>query len=149
MSWLGPCVVAVVALVFALMFTHRGRLRAVFYLTACAAMGFALDTSLTMAGLLEFPRDGQPTLSPLWMTALWVNFAAFAPVGLRWLYGRGALAATLGAAGGPAAYWAGQRLGALEWSAPQAPAAVAAEWAAATPAILWLAMWLERGGRAA
>lgn len=142
-GWVGLCVIAAVALVY----LAKAPKRAPLYLAACAALGFGLDSGLTMAGLLRF--DGEPRFSPLWMTALWVNFATFAPVGLRWLYGRGALAAALGAAGGPAAYWAGERLGALGWTTPQAVGAVAAEWAAATPAIFWLASWMEDGERPA
>lgn len=143
--WLGPGLVAALAL----RFLAKGGKGATVYLAACAALGFTLDSALTAGGLLHFPADGDRRWSPLWMTALWVNLAMFVPAGLRWLYGRPALAASLGAAGGPAAYWAGQRLGALEWSAPQAAAAVACEWAAATPAIVWLASRGETGGRPA
>lgn len=142
--WLGPCIVAALALLFVA--RRPGSARAIAYLAACAVLGFALDSALTVGGMLQFPLDREPGSSPLWMTALWLNFAMFVPLGLRWLYGKPALAAALGAAGGPAAYWAGQRLGALEWSLPQAVGAVAAEWAAATPAIFWLASRMERKG---
>jgi len=145
-AWLGPLVIGALAAWFVWSGESRGRSAAL--LLASGALGFALDTALTAAGMLRFPADGSPGLSTPWMVALWVNFAIFIPGGLRWLYGRYALAASLGAAGGPAAYWAGQRLGAIEWNMPQAAFAVAAEWAAATPAILWLASRREaRGGR--
>ena len=147
LDWLGPAVVLVLAAAFVA--KQPNKLRAAAYLAVCAALGFVLDSALTLAGVLAFPMDSSPARSPLWMVGLWANFAWFAPVGLRWLYDRPALAACLGAAGGPAAYWAGQRLGALEWSAPQALGAIAAEWAAATPAIFWLASRLDRGGVAA
>lgn len=142
--WLGPCVVSALAVAFVA--KRPDRVWAMAYLAVCGVLGFALDSALTVAGMLEFPLDGHSGVSPLWMTALWLNFAMFVPVGLRWLYGKPALAAVFGAAGGPAAYWAGQRLGALEWSTPQAVGAVAAEWAAATPAIFWLASRMERKG---
>ena len=142
--WLGPCVVAALAVVFVA--RGSGRAQSMAYLAICGVLGFVLDSALTMAGMLRFPLDGHAGVSPLWMTALWLNFAMFVPVGLRWLYGKPGLAAAFGAAGGPAAYWAGQRLGALEWSTPHAVGAVAAEWAAATPAIFWLASRMERKG---
>ena len=145
LPWLGPAVVAALALAFVARSQRRGW--ALASLALAAALGFALDSALALTGLIRFPHVGNPQLSPLWMTALWVNFALFVPVGLRRLYGRWALAAALGAAGGPAAYWAGQRLGALEWSTPQAVGAVAVEWAAATPAIVWLSRQTDSGRR--
>lgn len=51
------------------------------------------------------------------MVALWVNFATTLHTSLRWLLGRHALAALLGALGGPASYYAGARLGALTFPA--------------------------------
>ena len=142
--WFGPAVVAALASPF--LATQPSRAKAMQYLTACSLLGLVLDSALTMAGWIRFPIDGNSALSPAWMVALWTNFAWFAPIGLRWLYERPAMAAGLGAVGGPAAYWAGQRLGALEWSTPQAIGAVAAEWAAATPTVLWLATRLDDPG---
>jgi len=48
--------------------------------------------------------------------------------------------------GGPAAYAAGERLGAVTFGDPRALglAALAAAWALAVPSLLWLAAALER-----
>lgn len=70
------------------------------------------------------------------MASLWAAFAVSMTVSLRWLLRRPlVLVAALGAAAGPLAYAAGDRLGALELSAGAA-AAVAVEWAVATPLLV-------------
>lgn len=109
-------------------------------LAVAALIGYAADSALVLAGLLSFPPHaalGAP--AALWMTALWVNFAATLDGALGWLRGRPLTAALLGAVGGPAAYGAGERLGAVELSDPSAPAWVALEWALATPILILLA----------
>jgi hypothetical protein len=75
-----------------------------------------------------------------WLVALWALFATTLNGSLRMLQGRPWLAAGLGAVGGPLAYYAGARLGALELVQPAAMmAALALAWALATPLLLLLA----------
>jgi hypothetical protein len=50
--------------------------------------------------------------------ALWINFALIADVPLRWLQEHLVVAALCGGIFGPAAYLAGQRLGAIRIEAP-------------------------------
>ena len=143
--WAGP---AAVAAVLALRVAWTADRRAeVAFAAAAAAGGFALDTALTAAGLYA----PAPYLLPLpwsapWMVSLWVNFAATLNGPLRSLRGRYGLAALLGAVGGPAAYAAGERLGAVTFGDTRALsfAALSAAWALAVPALLWLAAALER-----
>ena len=99
-----------------------------------------------LTGFLAFPdhaRLGEP--STLWMVALWASFAATLNVALRWLSGRYLIAAVLGSAGGPAAYYAGVAFDALALgeSAALSLGAVAFVWGLAAPVLVRLAKQLR------
>ncbi len=145
--WAGPVAVAAV---LGLRIAWSGHRRAeLAFATCAAAAGFALDSALTAAGLYA-PRPHllPPPWSAPWMVSLWVSFAATLNGPLRSLRGRYGLAALLGAVGGPAAYAAGERLGAVTFGEPPALGLVvlAGAWAAAVAGLLRLAEALE--GRA-
>jgi hypothetical protein len=69
---------------------------------------------------------------------MWVNFALILNVSLRWLRGRYLLGAVLGFFGGPLAYFAGARLGAIRIPEPLALKllVLALAWALAVPLLL-------------
>jgi Protein of unknown function (DUF2878) len=105
------------------------------------AIGFVMDSTLVLCGLLQFPAKasvGWP--SPIWMVALWASFAMTLNGCLDWLKSRFGLASLLGAIGGPLAYAAGERMNALHLGPNRAVAftAIAIEWALAMLALIWL-----------
>ena len=53
-------------------------------------------------------------LAPLWV-GLWMQFATIMPFSLRWLSRRYWLSSVLGLVGGPLAYYAGQKAGAVDF----------------------------------
>ncbi|MBM3737226.1 MAG: DUF2878 domain-containing protein [Acidobacteria bacterium] len=133
MPWIGIAV----CLVWAWLYRRDVQL-----LCAAAGIGLAAETALYSTGSTAFPPQtwiGAPV--PLWMAALWVNFAATLNESLSWLSGRYAAGALLGAVAGPLSYWAGERLGAIQVNRPWA---VALTWALATPALLYAARQLRR-----
>ena len=71
---------------------------------------------------------------------MWALFATTLNLALRWLKGRPLLASVFGALGGPLAYYAGERLGAVEMP-HQASAllALAAGWAVLMPLLTVIA----------
>ena len=84
------------------------------WLLICGLIGYLADSLLALAGWLEFPqRTLLPGTSPWWMVALWVNFGLALTGPLRWLCRHTGLGVLLGALAGPAAYWGGERLGAV------------------------------------
>jgi hypothetical protein len=115
-----------------------------------ALVGLALESLLQSLGWVAYTGSGVLNgLAPLWMAALWANFALTLNVCLRPLQQKLWLAAALGAVGGPAAYWAGANLGAMSFAnAPTGLLALAVVWAAMTPLLLTLAKTLERMVRA-
>jgi len=111
-------------------------------------LGMAADSVQTALGVLAFaPLGSLGWLAPPWIVVMWVEFATLFRFALGWLRGRYVLAAFLGAVGGPLAYYGGVRLGAADLPAglPVGLAALALEWALATPFLVWLAGW--GGGR--
>ncbi|HMA31616.1 MAG TPA: DUF2878 domain-containing protein [Casimicrobiaceae bacterium] len=106
-----------------------------------AGIGATWDSLLAATGWVAYASGALvPGTAPLWIVALWVLFATALNRSLAWLKPRLALAAVLGAIGGPLAYVGGARLGALSF--PHETAALIAQaigWAALTPLLLRLA----------
>lgn len=133
---LGVVFVALVAVVHLVRRDDRRGLA--FMLGAATVVGLVSDGSLALAGILVFPPQaalGWPV--PIWMLALWVNFA-LAIDSLAWFAPRPLLAALAGAVGGPLSYLAGARLGAVTLlpSEPVALAVIAVVWLLAMPLLL-------------
>lgn len=107
------------------------------FLMLAAAIGACADSFLGLAGLIAYPNQPGTWIARPFMLALWVNFAISFPLGLRWLSGRYALAASLGAVGGSAAYLAGTKFAVLEFTQGAiSGVGVAACWAVAVPVLL-------------
>jgi len=152
----------VVALILA---WHLGRIRPLtteaLLISLAVLVGFCFDSLLLASGWVSFSSGGLggdwglgtgaspggtwgPVLPPLWLTALWANFAITLNISLVSLQTRPWLAAGLGLVGGPAAYWGGAQLGAMTFLDPSAGLlALALGWAILTPVLLTLARVLN------
>jgi hypothetical protein len=113
-------------------------------------IGAVWDSLLVYTGLLEYPSGTlMAGTAPHWIIAMWLLFATTINVSLRWLKPRPALAAVLGAVAGPAAYFAGYRLGGVQ--IPEmalAMGALACGWALFMPLLMAISARLD-GMRAA
>ena len=138
-AW-GPVVVALICAMH-LVGARRRRREASLMLLA-GAVGTALDSVTAGCGWVDFAGAGPVAwMCPPWITALWVNFASTLNSSLRWIQRRIGLSIVLGVVGGPLAYWAGARLGAVSF-APSPTAglgAVALQWGLAMPLLSWAA----------
>ncbi|MBD1401822.1 DUF2878 domain-containing protein [Pelovirga terrestris] len=101
-------------------------------------IGVLIDGTLRLSGFFIFAEDRFPI--PLWLGCLWMGLATVFNHSLGWLKNRLWLAALLGAIGGPAAYIAGGRLGAAEFSVslPWSIAVLAIIWGLLVPGLVWL-----------
>lgn len=110
-----------------------------------ALVGTVWDSLLVGLDLMRYPAGTfAPGLAPHWIIAMWALFATTLNVSMSWMKGRPVLAVAMGAVGGPLAYLAGQRLGAVEMPDPVlALAAQAAGWAVMMPALTLLAARLD------
>jgi len=108
-------------------------------------IGTGFETLLVQSGWLRFESGiVVPGVAPIWMVALWANFASTLNVSLRALRGKSLVAALFGVTGAPVAYYAGGTLGALEFVAMgPALAAIAAGWLILTPFLFAAARRLD------
>lgn len=141
-----------IGMVAALITWHLRRIRPLkseaLLVSLVAVIGFILDSLLQAGGWVAFAGDPGGGFAPLWMVALWANFATTLNVSLSPLLRHPWLAALLGAGGGPAAYWAGAQLGAMTViNALAAFLTLALAWALLTPLLLSLAAALARTSR--
>ncbi len=123
----------------------RDTTRELLQLTTLAAVGIGVDACLSLAGVFRF--DGG-VLVPLWLCALWLAFATTTGRSLSFLGRRPLLAALAGAVAIPLNYWAGQRLGAVEFGYP-VPATLAIMslvWAVALPLLYRLTALIATAG---
>jgi hypothetical protein len=136
--WAGAVAVAVILAV------HLARAKdvrsEVLLVMLTAAVGTAWDSSLMLAGLFTFQNGVVVSgLVPIWMIAMWGLFATTLNVSMKWMKGRYLLAAIFGALGGPIAYYAGYRLGAVDFNNTQMTMiAVAVGWSVIMPALVML-----------
>jgi hypothetical protein len=102
------------------MFLTTDRTNQTKLLLVAASVGFVVDSALLRIGVYQFPNaalvDGLP---PLWMSALWIQFATTFRYCLQWLSGRYAICGVLGLAGAPVAFLGGESLGAIAFCAPR------------------------------
>ena len=153
LPWAGPAVVATVAIVH-LRSVPEPRAETMLLVSA-AMVGTVFDSLLVSTGWLTYP-SGQWVgyIAPYWIIAMWVAFATTLNVSLNWLKRKPVMAAVFGAVGGPLAYFAGAKLGAVTFNAPLAAmAALAIGWALIMPLLMSLATRLDGwrpgvGGRA-
>ncbi len=118
-------------------------------LLAAASLGFAWESALVLANLLEYSSGNwMPGLAPYWIVAMWVLFATTLNVGMRWLRRSTAVAAVAGAIGGPLGFFVGASIGAVELVSPAiALACIGIGWAVMLPLLVKLAVRLEDGQR--
>lgn len=106
-------------------------------------IGGAWEYVVVNQGWVRYAGAGSSGFAPAWIIALWLAFATTFNVSLRWLQGRLWLASALGLVGGPLAWYAGQRMGALELPDPRrALTMIGAGWAVLMPLLLYLTHWL-------
>ncbi|HEX5538980.1 MAG TPA: DUF2878 domain-containing protein [Methylophilaceae bacterium] len=139
MPWLGPLVAAPI---LAWHLLNAANIRDELKLIIVASLlGALFDQTLLSAGLLRFADSAAwpAYLLPAWMMALWLLFNTTLNVGLRWMRGRILIAALFGFIGGPLAYLAGAKLGAIKLlDMPILLAVLGIGWGVLMPILLWL-----------
>lgn len=107
--------------------------------TSCAALGFAVDTFLTLYGVFIF--SSEQSLPPLWLFLLWFAFSATLRQGLAWFSGRYLISALAGSLAGTLTYLAAGRLGAVSFGPAELQVAglLALVWLLLFPALVKLA----------
>ncbi|QDU63366.1 hypothetical protein Pan216_42440 [Planctomycetes bacterium Pan216] len=138
-GWLGVAAVGVVVVLETALVTRRARHLA--FLMLVGLLGTAIESTMVSIGAYGFRNPSPiPWLCPLWISAMWVNFATTVEGCLAWLRHHRAWASLLGLLGGPVSYWGGQRMGGMEfhWGTVPTLLVIGLVWAVATPLVFWL-----------
>lgn len=108
-------------------------------------IGGVYDQIMRHFNLLTYQSHGWSTALPAaWILALWAEFAMTLNVSLAWLKKRYVIATLFGAIGGPLAYVAAEKLGAVTInSLPASYIALALGWAIITPILVFLSLKLD------
>ena len=101
-------------------------------------IGLLVDGTLHQLGFFSFTETGFPI--PHWLMIIWLGLAITPHHSLAWLKHRPLLSILFGALGGPAAYWAGVRLGAatFNWQLFPSLLTLAGIWAILWPIVMHL-----------
>ncbi len=134
--WIG--VVSVAAIVGWHLWRAARPARELVLVALAVLIGAAFETLLSQTDWVRFESGVMiEGAAPYWMVALWALFATTLNVSLRAVRQYPLLTAAFGAIGGPAAYWAGAQLGAMEFVATGlALTAIAIGWAILAPALM-------------
>jgi hypothetical protein len=137
--WIGPAVVLVVVAIH-LRQAARPDLEAGL-LVACGIIGLTFDSLLVTLGWVAYPSGMfSSSFAPYWIVSMWVLFGTTLNRSLVWLKGRQSLAAVLGAVSGPMSYFAGAKLGGIEFLEQAAALAfLAIGWGVIMPVLMILA----------
>lgn len=110
--WMGPLIVLAILVIHLAHSPDRSSEQKL--MLYALAIGLIWENLLALSGLVVYP-SGQPfdRFAPAWIIAMWPLLAMTLNVLLRWLKGRIVLSSLFGAIGGPLAFLAGERLGAV------------------------------------
>jgi hypothetical protein len=142
--WLGAA--AGLVLVLAHLALVERRAEEAYFVALAALAGTAIDSAQQAAGTVAFPSGHYAAwLCPGWLTVVWAQFATLPCHSLVRLAGRPIVSALLGAAGGPLAFLAGERLGGVTFPEGRTVgcAVLALVWGIALPVLM---RFSERSG---
>jgi len=134
-------VVTFAAVIWHLYNAHHYRAELLLLLIAFA-IGATFDQTLLSNHLVDYAHHGwgenslNSMLVPTWILALWVGFATSLNVSLRWMHDKYLVAIIFGAIGGPVAYMAAEKLGAVTLNTTTSYFALSIGWAIITPMLL-------------
>ena len=110
-------------------------------LLIATGVGFVVDSTLLGFQVYRFPNEPATAwLPPLWMSALWIQFATTFRYCLKWLSGRYVLSALLGFTGAPLAFVGGESIGAVSFYSPRLTnlLVLGSLWAIAIPLLIYV-----------
>ena len=108
-------------------------------------IGLLFDGALLNFDLIIYTDPGLPyPFTPIWIVMLWMTFAMTLNHSLAWLSQKYYLSILFGAIGGPLAYIAGEKLGAITLLSTNSIITLSVGWALITPILLIIANKLNK-----
>lgn len=145
-AWAGTLTVAVLASIHLYYVTNRRQ--EVWLLLSAGLLGYLWESSLAGISLITYPGYENSLLAPIWMAALWINFAITLNFSLAWFKRHLILASIAGLLFAPMAYYAGVQIGAIAFSHQWiALGIIGIGWSILFPFLAWLAQCLTEKNR--
>ena len=116
MAYLGPLLMLVFLIVhFYLFFSSN---QEIYLVLIICFLGTVIDTILFFSGSFVYAGaySNELLIAPLWITAMWAGFAATVNHSMSWLKDKWALMVICGVVFGPAAFYTGEKFGAIDFS---------------------------------
>ena len=134
--WGNPGAATGCVIIFILLMTSERRSDDLKMIGFLIFLGLLVDGTLQQVGFFTFKSPGLPI--PFWLLVVWIGLAMTIHHSLAWLKDKLLLAALFGGLGGPAAYWAGTRMGAasFNWSLPTSLLVLTIIWSLMFPTIM-------------
>ena len=106
----------------------------------CASIGVVLDSLFTWQGVFEFAESTILLPIPIWLVTIWLAFAGTLRHSLGYLLAYPALAMLGAGISAPLSYFAGMRLGAVEFGLGdwQTLALIGAAWVGIMPLLIYI-----------
>ncbi|MEO0574011.1 MAG: DUF2878 domain-containing protein [Pseudomonadota bacterium] len=138
MAWLGPLAVAAIAAEH--LRTATAPKKEFMLLAIAAGIGVAWESALVNLGYLNYTSGiFSPNVAPYWIVAMWVLFATTLNVGMKWLKKHWVIAVIAGGIGGPMAFFAGEKAGAVVFTEENTTLlAIGIGWAILLPVLVQL-----------
>jgi hypothetical protein len=138
MPWLGV-LVTVVILIWHL-YKSKNVKNELKLLVYTLVIGAFLDQALLSFNLVNYVHHGwHQFIVPVWILALWLAFGTTLNMSLAWMQKRYYVSFIFGMIGGPLAYLAAEKLGAVTMTGELSFVVLAIGWATITPALLYIA----------
>jgi hypothetical protein len=107
-------------------------------------IAYPLESILVASNMVSYPEQANVGfIIPIWMICLWLNLAATINYSLSWLKGRLLVTCLLAAIAGPAAYYAGENIGAISLNGTLSLFAISLMWAVAMPCLFLISAVLH------
>jgi len=138
MPWLGVLITAVI-LTWHLCKSKnvKNELKLLMY---TVVIGAFLDQALLSFNLVNYLHHGwHQSIVPVWILALWLAFGTTLNMSLAWMQKRYYVSIIFGMIGGPLAYLAAEKLGAVTITGQLSFVVLAIGWATITPTLLYIA----------
>lgn len=138
LPWLGVAITTLV-LIWHLKQVHQVH-HELKILVSTLLIGAVLDQSFLLLHLIDYQHHGWSSwFVPVWILALWLAFATTLNMSLAWLQKKHWVSFLFGMMGGPLAYIAAEKLGAVVIVNEISYIALALGWAVVTPLLLLIA----------
>ena len=144
LTYLGPAMMIIFLIVHYFLFVTD--IRELYLVAIFGVLGTLIDSLMFLSGSFIYSGSYTPDIfvAPLWITAMWAGFSATVNHSMSWLKGKWLLMVAAGIVFGPAAYFTGEKFGAIEFhlSFLSSAIVIAIVWGLSMPLIYYVNQYI-------